>query len=1159
MGAFGSFPASSADKKPGFSSVRGESRFKGLMSKASTEDMDKAAREKTSLGNLGKSNQAEPTKSTQSWGARPAGNDADDLSDDVPRSGSAALHGGQDASPPNSQGFATFNTPQKRDARDEGFGAFGMTANNAGLRDIFHGSEAFQHTPQHRGGGGGQEPMSPTDTNPYQSPAHERTDNEDEDSDSEQIPQQFPGMGSFQVDPTVGGSSHNNPFGGFGSIGRAPQGYEVAPSDRSQTSSVGPQRGFGPLPGLGSLPGLGTSSAWAPSQQPTIGTPVRERGLGGSDMFAPGGGEAQSPSLAGLGGSSFFERGGMGSIGRSSRLGSLLPTAMQEQMRQGENRSSTDEGSQGDRLHSLTGSFGRGAFGPQAPGAIPARDTASPLRRGMFEAFSGTHGNHDDGKRDPSDPSGAAFGSVQSSGVSQPSMFNAAPGNLGQARTSVPTSSQAHTVTSPPGQPPAPQQRQMVMPDRMRWIYRDPHGDMQGPFSGLEMHDWYKAGFFSPELLVKKFEDPEYEPLAQLIRRIGNSREPFLVPQIGIPHGPPSTQPGNAWAGTTALSGASSAAQPPFANNFPTFGTTLTAEQQNALERRKQEEQYLMARQKEHLAATQQLLAARQAQTGVGHGILPHQLHHHSSAHSLHSQPSYGSITSPGGYQPSPTQGPLPGASVPGLFDNSFRPPVVPGLAPIGPGMDMFGGINEDTTAMMTRLDLGRTGQQPLGTASLPLGPQHPESNAHVQQVVTMLGDRARIQREQTEHDKVQRAPHIEQQAAQASADRFQQFQELRVQTDMNIGTQAPPPEGVIGKPVPSAAEHKDQQEDSAPASPPSKSQPAAQPLEVSSKTEPLSLTEQVQKAASSKQTSSGQSPWAKVEPAIHPFPPPPPSQSPLPAPVGQRKPIVADNLTGESRSRSETPSVETPSASIAPWAKEPTEAPKGPSLKEIQEAEARKAAEREALAQAARREAAEKEALAQAQSPAAQPGLPSTSTWASGASPLTPVSAGQSAWAKPVAGKASGQPSVAAKKTLQQIQKEEEARKQRAVQAAAAAAATASYTASATPALSSGKRYADLASKHTPATPNAAGSSAWTTVGSGGKVKTPAAAPASPAVRAASASITPTVTKKPVVTRSTTMGAQLTKANAEEEFRKWAVGELRPDLNKGINGKCMH
>lgn len=87
----------------------------------------------------------------------------------------------------------------------------------------------------------------------------------------------------------------------------------------------------------------------------------------------------------------------------------------------------------------------------------------------------------------------------------------------------------------PPSEP-MPQKRTTVMPDRMRWIYRDNSGNTQGPFSGLEMHDWYKAGYFSPTMLVKKQEDPDYELLAELIRRIGNSREPFLVSQIGIRH-----------------------------------------------------------------------------------------------------------------------------------------------------------------------------------------------------------------------------------------------------------------------------------------------------------------------------------------------------------------------------------------------------------------------------------------------------------------------------------------------------------------------------------------------------------------------------------------------------------------------------------------------
>ena len=123
-----------------------------------------------------------------------------------------------------------------------------------------------------------------------------------------------------------------------------------------------------------------------------MGTPTRERGgLGGFDHAFGNVGEAQSPSLAGLGNSSLF---GHGTVGRSSRLGSLFPPSMQEQMRSNDpNRAHADDNSShGDRQHSMTGSFARNAFGGQAP----ARDTESPFRanRNLFEDFSNAH--HDD-------------------------------------------------------------------------------------------------------------------------------------------------------------------------------------------------------------------------------------------------------------------------------------------------------------------------------------------------------------------------------------------------------------------------------------------------------------------------------------------------------------------------------------------------------------------------------------------------------------------------------------------------------------------------------------------------------------------------------------------------------------------------------------------
>ncbi|KAF9571787.1 hypothetical protein EC968_010658 [Mortierella alpina] len=62
-----------------------------------------------------------------------------------------------------------------------------------------------------------------------------------------------------------------------------------------------------------------------------------------------------------------------------------------------------------------------------------------------------------------------------------------------------------------------------------KWLYRDPSGSVQGPFLSEEMHEWYKGGFFSPDLLVKREQDPTFEPLGSLIRRIGSDDQPFLA------------------------------------------------------------------------------------------------------------------------------------------------------------------------------------------------------------------------------------------------------------------------------------------------------------------------------------------------------------------------------------------------------------------------------------------------------------------------------------------------------------------------------------------------------------------------------------------------------------------------------------------------------
>jgi PERQ amino acid-rich with GYF domain-containing protein len=1136
MGSFGNFamgtgagqPASATDKRPGFGSMRGESRFKGLMAKGSSEDNRRDMKEKASMGNLGK---AQDDKGSSSWMEtrfnRPTSGDSDPFPDEDLPTGSAALNGALDASPPPR--FSGFGHSGVND--DAGFSAFGMTTDTIG--DNVH------QTP-HRNEGS-HEQMSPTDTNPYQSPENDKTDHDEVDTDGSDIQRaHLPGLGGF------GNNQSGLPgLGGFGGMGRLPGAFEIAASDRSQTSSVGPGgRGFPSLGGFGGLPGLGGTSTWSAAQG-GMGTPTRERtGFGGA--FGEGifgsTAELQSPVLAGLGnGGGFGAAPGpslSGTLGRGSKMGSLFPSGMQEQMR------AADQGRQGldeqafdsfDRQQPGFGSFGRSAFGPSVLGTGSARESDSPFRsgRGLFDEMI-ANASRNDGQTPIGESIG--HGQLSSNGPTPVLSAQASQEPLGMQRTSQPQlNRQPSLIASPGGNPPVSQIRQMVMPDRMRWIYKDPQGNTQGPWSGLEMHDWYKAGFFTPELLIKRLEDPEFEPLAQLIRRIGNSREPFLVPQIGVPHDPPAGQ------GRGVQGPAAPGAQPPFASSFPSFGTTLTAEQQNALERRKQEEQYLMARQKEHLAQ-QQLLIKQMQVSGQPHGILP-QLNHHSSAHSLHSQPSFGSITSPGGYQPSPTQGPMTGGQpVPGFFDNSFRSAPSGGMGPIGSGGEMLGNIREDEIpSMMERLNLrGAQG----GPSSFGQNPSH---DPHAQQVAAMLADRARLEREQVEHDARQQGYGQEEFEGQQAADRFQHFRNLRAQAEHELQQSGP------------SREEREEDEEAALKSQVEQVQrEQPRPADVVLSVEPQSLTQQVQAAASAKQAVAQQTTWTKVDMnTMEPLQRPPQSSSPMPAPVAQRKQNLVETLAEESRSRTQSPSVETPSASVAPWAKESVEAPKAQSLKEIQEAEAKRAAKREELAAAQRRAVYEREvAIAQAAANSAPaPGLPPGASWASAQSPAPSAASGPSVWGAKTVSKPSG-------KTLQQIQKEEEAKKQRA--AAAAAVSVGNSVASvATPQLSSGKRYADLASKSASPAP-AIGGSAWSTVGAGGKVKAMPPLPTGPAVRAVSGSVPTTPAKPSMGTRSSTMTsaqmAKMNKADALDEFKKWASGELlRGQLSKEVSGMLFY
>ncbi|KAF9580055.1 hypothetical protein BGW38_003450, partial [Lunasporangiospora selenospora] len=79
------------------------------------------------------------------------------------------------------------------------------------------------------------------------------------------------------------------------------------------------------------------------------------------------------------------------------------------------------------------------------------------------------------------------------------------------------------------GAAPAPALEPQPPMELSKWLYRDPAGNIQGPFLSEEMHEWYKGGFFSMDLMVKREQDPAFEPLGSLIRRIGSDDNPFLL------------------------------------------------------------------------------------------------------------------------------------------------------------------------------------------------------------------------------------------------------------------------------------------------------------------------------------------------------------------------------------------------------------------------------------------------------------------------------------------------------------------------------------------------------------------------------------------------------------------------------------------------------
>ncbi|XP_034713144.1 GRB10-interacting GYF protein 1 isoform X3 [Etheostoma cragini] len=94
----------------------------------------------------------------------------------------------------------------------------------------------------------------------------------------------------------------------------------------------------------------------------------------------------------------------------------------------------------------------------------------------------------------------------------------------------------------------------------MKWFYKDPQGEIQGPFTTVEMCEWFQAGYFTMTLLVKRGCDEGFQPLGDVIKMWG--RVPFAPgpspPPLLVRQPPPTQrpQPTRGPAGTVSQSSA---------------------------------------------------------------------------------------------------------------------------------------------------------------------------------------------------------------------------------------------------------------------------------------------------------------------------------------------------------------------------------------------------------------------------------------------------------------------------------------------------------------------------------------------------------------------------------------------------------------------------
>ncbi|OCF39763.1 hypothetical protein I317_06425 [Kwoniella heveanensis CBS 569] len=639
-------------------------------------------------------------------------------------------------------------------------------------------------------------------------------------------------------------------------------------------------------------------------------------------------------------------------------------------------------------------------------------------------------------------------------------------------------------VSQPPALSQTQQSEEKHDLGNVEWFYRDPNGQEQGPFTGTQMHDWYSHSYFTDDLPLRRASETSFRPLAELKTATGNAVQPFLSPIR------PRQMPPNLPIPIAALQQNGHAASLP--DQFRNLGVSSP------------------------VAADPRISPQPPIQSTpqqFNQGFLPDR---NAFSPNAYGGPGFGNgLGSPGAFGPAPGQGGAWNPMAPGgpRLNGPFGSIGMP--SPIGQAPMPFVQPHQQQQYFSPQVGSPARGgdmfSPSVGVGAIPPSPWgipqphpqqgYPQHPVHQQQIPQQQP--SPMPAWPTESAQPSAQPEIEQAVAEALAPVLAEEQNP---THAEHEAAAPvekiaeeEEETAIPEPQPETAVEEEstpnpEPDTATPAKPPVQSawgqnSPAvkapsrkASIVETSVPSTPASAAPTPAAAASKSSTKATASTPA----------PPSASESPaLPKTVAPATPGPTATPSALATPASEkTPSV---ASKPAPWAKEDkeTKTPSGPSLREIQEAEAKRAEARK-LALAEARAASASPALTPSASIDDFPtsiawGLPSSNKGqvaAAASSPAAPSTPVMPVW---------GGSDAAPKKTLKQIQEEEEKRKAKAAQAARAAQAAAGAPAS------QKRGYADLAATHAPAPVPG-----WTTVGAGGKAS--AASVASAAVSSPSA-----------------------------------------------------